>query len=62
MTVQTDTSVTRRQVLVAGGSLAGYTLSVETVLAQAGHQDRHRPAPGNDHTRPVACFGTYLEG
>jgi hypothetical protein len=35
MTLQTDTGVTRRQVLVAGGTFAGYALSVETVLAQA---------------------------
>ena len=35
MTSATDTGVTRRQVLVAGGTFAGYALSVETVLAQA---------------------------
>jgi hypothetical protein len=35
MTAPTETGVTRRQVLVAGGTVAGYALSVETVLAQA---------------------------
>jgi carboxymethylenebutenolidase len=35
MTSGTDTGITRRQVLVAGGTFAGYALSVETVLAQA---------------------------
>lgn len=35
MTVQTDSGMTRRQVLVAGGTFTGYALSVETVLAQA---------------------------
>ena len=35
MTSGTETGVTRRQVLVAGGTFAGYALSVETVLAQA---------------------------
>ena len=31
----TDTGVTRRQMLVAGGTFAGYALGVEKVLAQA---------------------------
>jgi carboxymethylenebutenolidase len=35
MTVPTDTGVTRRQMLVAGGTFAGYALGVEKVLAQA---------------------------
>ena len=35
MTVETDTGVTRRQMLVAGGTFAGYALGVEKVLAQA---------------------------
>jgi carboxymethylenebutenolidase len=35
MTVQTETGVTRRQMLVAGGTFAGYALGVEKVLAQA---------------------------
>jgi Dienelactone hydrolase family len=35
MTAPTETGATRRQVLVAGGTVAGYALSVETVLAQA---------------------------
>ena len=35
MTVQTDSGMTRRQVLVAGGTFTGYALGVETVLAQA---------------------------
>jgi carboxymethylenebutenolidase len=35
MSVQTDTGVTRRQMLVAGGTFAGYALGVEKVLAQA---------------------------
>jgi carboxymethylenebutenolidase len=35
MSASTDMGVTRRQVLVAGSTFAGYALSVETVLAQA---------------------------
>jgi carboxymethylenebutenolidase len=35
MAVPTDTAVTRRQMLVAGGTFAGYALGVEKVLAQA---------------------------
>jgi carboxymethylenebutenolidase len=35
MTVPTDMGVTRRQMLVAGSTFAGYALSVDTVLAQA---------------------------
>lgn len=35
MTAPTDTAVTRRQMLVAGGTFAGYALGVEKVLAQA---------------------------
>ena len=35
MSAPTDMGVTRRQVLVAGSTFAGYALSVETVLAQA---------------------------
>ncbi|HEU4368249.1 MAG TPA: dienelactone hydrolase family protein [Methylomirabilota bacterium] len=35
MTVPTDMAVTRRQMLVAGGTFAGYALGVEQVLAQA---------------------------
>jgi carboxymethylenebutenolidase len=35
MSSPTNTGVTRRQVLVAGSTFAGYALSVETVLAQA---------------------------
>ena len=35
MTVQAETGVTRRQMLVAGGTFAGYALAVEKVLAQA---------------------------
>jgi len=35
MAAQTDSGVTRRQVLVAGGTFTGYALGVETVLAQA---------------------------
>ena len=35
MTAPTDMAVTRRQMLVAGGTFAGYALGVEKVLAQA---------------------------
>jgi carboxymethylenebutenolidase len=35
MTVPTDMGVTRRQMLVAGGTFAGYALGVEKALAQA---------------------------
>jgi carboxymethylenebutenolidase len=35
METQMDTGVTRRQMLVAGGTFAGYALGVEKVLAQA---------------------------
>ena len=35
MAAPIDTGVTRRQVLVAGGTFAGYAMSVDTVLAQA---------------------------
>src|SRR5687767_292631 len=35
MEIQTETGVTRRQMLVAGGTFAGYALGVEKVLAQA---------------------------
>ena len=35
MTVPTEMGVTRRQMLVAGGTFAGYALGVEKVLAQA---------------------------
>jgi carboxymethylenebutenolidase len=35
MAVPTDTGVTRRQMLVAGGTFAGYAVSVDKVLAQA---------------------------
>ena len=35
MTVPTETGVTRRQMIVAGGTFAGYALGVEKVLAQA---------------------------
>jgi len=35
MDVSTETGLTRRQILVAGSTFAGYAMSVETVLAQA---------------------------
>jgi carboxymethylenebutenolidase len=35
MTAPTETGLTRRQMLVAGGTFAGYAMGVETVLAQA---------------------------
>ena len=35
MTPPTETGLTRRQMLVAGGTFAGYAMSVDTVLAQA---------------------------
>jgi carboxymethylenebutenolidase len=35
MAAETQTGLTRREMIVAGGTFAGYALSVETVLAQA---------------------------
>lgn len=35
MASETQTGLTRREMMVAGGTFAGYALSVETVLAQA---------------------------
>jgi carboxymethylenebutenolidase len=35
MAAETHTGLTRREMIVAGGTFAGYALSVETVLAQA---------------------------
>ena len=35
MTSGTEMGVTRRQMLVAGGTFVGYAMGVETVLAQA---------------------------
>jgi carboxymethylenebutenolidase len=45
--------VTRRQVLVAGSTFAGYALSVETVLAQAIKTDTDGLIAG-DQQVPVA--------
>jgi carboxymethylenebutenolidase len=48
----TETGLTRRQVLVAGGTFAGYAMSVETVLAQAIKTDTDGLVAG-DQTVPV---------
>jgi len=53
MSVETDGGITRRQVLVAGGTFAGYALSVETVLAQAIKTDTDGLVAG-DQQVPVA--------
>jgi carboxymethylenebutenolidase len=50
-----ETAVTRRQVLAAGTVFAGYTLAVETVLAQAIKTDASGLAAG-DFTIPVGGF------
>jgi carboxymethylenebutenolidase len=50
-----ESGVTRRQVLVAGTVFAGYTLAVETVLAQAIKTDTSDLAAG-DFTIPVGGF------
>jgi carboxymethylenebutenolidase len=52
MTPPTETGLTRRQVLVAGGTFAGYAMSVETVLAQAIKTDTDGLVAG-DQTVPV---------
>src|SRR5437867_8017353 len=49
----TETELTRRQMLVAGGTFAGYALSVETVLAQAIKTDTDGLVAG-DQQVPVA--------
>lgn len=51
----TQTGVTRRQVLAAGTAFAGYTLAVETVLAQAIKTDTNGLVAG-DFTIPVGGF------
>jgi carboxymethylenebutenolidase len=53
MTSSTDTGVTRRQVLVAGGTFAGYAMGVETVLAQAIKTDSQGLVAGDQHV-PVS--------
>ncbi len=53
MSVETESGMTRRQVLVAGGTFAGYALSVETVLAQAVKTDTDGLVAG-DQQVPVA--------
>jgi carboxymethylenebutenolidase len=50
-----ENGVTRRQLLAAGTVVAGYTLAVETVLAQAIRTDTSGLAAG-DFTIPVAGF------
>src|SRR5262249_21304075 len=52
MTPPTQTELTRRQVLVAGGTFAGYAMSVDTVLAQAIKTDTDGLVAG-DQTVPV---------
>jgi len=49
----TVTGVTRREVLVASGTFAGYALSVDTVLAQAITTDTNGLVAG-DQTTPWA--------
>jgi carboxymethylenebutenolidase len=49
MATSIETGVTRRQMLVAGGTFAGYALSVETVLAQAIKTDTAGLAAGDQH-------------
>ena len=51
----TEHGVTRRQVLAAGTAFAGYTMAVETVLAQAIQTDTSGLAVG-DFTIPVGGF------
>jgi len=59
MAAPTDTGVTRRQMLVAGGTFAGYALGVEKVLAQAIKTDTDglvagdQPVPVGGVTVPV---------
>ena len=53
MSASTAPGVTRRQVLVAGSTFAGYALSVETVLAQAIKTDTDGLIAG-DQQVPVA--------
>jgi len=52
MTPPTETGLTRRQMLVAGGTFAGYAMSVDTVLAQAIKTDTDGLVAG-DQTVPV---------
>jgi carboxymethylenebutenolidase len=49
METQTDSGVTRRQMLVAGGTFAGYALGVEKVLAQAIKTDTDGLVAGDQH-------------
>jgi carboxymethylenebutenolidase len=49
MIAPTETGVTRRQVLVTGGTFAGYALSVETVLGQAIKTDTDGLVAGDQH-------------
>jgi carboxymethylenebutenolidase len=55
----TEIGVTRRQVLAAGTVFAGYTLAVETVLAQAIKTDTSGLAAG-DFTIPVGGFNVPI--
>jgi len=52
MTPPTETGLTRRQMIVAGGTFAGYAMSVDTVLAQAIKTDTDGLVAG-DQTVPV---------
>ena len=52
MTPPTETGLTRRQMLVAGGTFAGYAMSIDTVLAQAIKTDTDGLVAG-DQTVPV---------
>lgn len=57
MTSSTDTGLTRRQVLVAGGTFAGYAMGVETVLAQAIKTDTQGLVAGD---QPVTVGGVQV--
>jgi carboxymethylenebutenolidase len=52
MAAPTDAGLTRRQMLVVGGTFAGYALGVETVLAQAIKTDTDGLVAG-DQTVPI---------
>jgi len=52
MDVSTETGLTRRQILVAGSTFAGYAMSVDTVLAQAIKTDTEGLVAG-DQVVPV---------
>jgi carboxymethylenebutenolidase len=55
MAVPTETGVTRREMIIAGTTFAGYAMSVDKVLAQAIKTDTEGLVAG-DQTVPVAGF------